>query len=127
MSFNNINMFFLTEAKLDETFPCNQFEIEDYKYFRLGRNSYGGGVYVYVNQDIAARRAEYSSLSNIGSICFELNLRKPRWLLTGIYKPPSHNEGDFIKKNLFSYLTNTTKEFRNIVLLRDFNITTENI
>ena len=87
----------------------------------------GGGVYVYVNQDIAARRAEYSSLSNIGSICFELNLRKPRWLLTGIYKPPSHNEGDFIKKNLFSYLTNTTKEFHNIVLLRDFNITTENI
>ena len=44
---------------------------------------------MYVNQDIAARRVEYNSLSNIESICLELNLRKCKWLVMSIYKPPS--------------------------------------
>ena len=46
--FNNIDVFFLSETKLDETFPSNQFQIEGYKNFRLDRNCYGGGVCMYV-------------------------------------------------------------------------------
>ena len=77
-------MFFLSETKLDETFPSNQFQIEGYKNFRLDRNWYEGDICMYVIQDIAARRVEYNSLSNIGSICLELNLRKRKWLVIGI-------------------------------------------
>ena len=81
---------------------------------------------MYVNQYIAARRVEYNSLSNIESICLELNLRKWKWLVMGIYKPPSYSEDAFIK-SLFSYLTNAKKEgFENIVLLGDFYVTAEN-
>ena len=40
---------------------------------------------MYVNQDIASGRVEYDSLDNIESICLELNLRKHRWLVIGIY------------------------------------------
>ena len=81
---------------------------------------------MYVNQDIAARRVEYNSLSNIESICLELNLRKCKWLVMSIYKPPSYSEDAFMK-SLFSYLTNAKKEeFENIVLLGNFNVTAEN-
>ena len=54
---------------------------------------------MYVNQDIAGSRVEYNSLSNIESICLELNLRKRKWLVIGIYKPPSYSEEAFIKSN----------------------------
>ena len=81
---------------------------------------------MYVNQDIAARLVEYNSLSNIESICLELNLRKCKWLVMSIYKPPSYSEDAFMK-SLFSYLTNAKKEeFENIVLLGNFNVTAEN-
>ena len=74
---------------------------------------------------IAARRVEYNSLSNIESICFELNLRKRKWLVIGIYKPTSYSEDAFIK-SLLSRITNTEKEFEFIVLLGDFSMTAEN-
>ena len=80
---------------------------------------------MYVNQDIAVRRVEYNSLRNIESICLELNLRKRKWLVIGIYKPLRYNE-DALIKSLCSCLTNATKEFENIVLVRDFNMTVEN-
>ena len=54
---------------------------------------------MYVNQDIAGSRVEYNSLSNIESICLELNLRKRRWLVIGLYKPPSYSEDVFFKKS----------------------------
>ena len=80
---------------------------------------------MYVNQDIAARPVEYNSLSNIESICLELNLRKRKRLVTGIHQPPSYSEDAFIKSQ-FSCLTNAANEFDNIVLLGDFNMTAEN-
>ena len=118
-------MFFLSETKLDETFPSNQFQIEGCKNFRLERKCYRGGVCMYVNQNIAARRVEYTSLSNIESICFELNLRRRKWLVIGIYKRPSYSEDAYVK-SLSSCLTNAAKEFDNIVLLGNFNMTAEN-
>ena len=93
--------------------------------FRLNRNCYVGGAFIYLNEDIAARRVEYNSLSNIDSIPLELNLRKRKWLVIDIYKTPSYSDDAFIK-SLFSCLTNATNEFDNIVLLGDFNITPEN-
>ena len=53
---------------------------------------------MYVNQDIASGRVEYDSLDNIESICLELNLRKHRWLVIGIYKPLSYSEDNRFKK-----------------------------
>ena len=81
---------------------------------------------MYVNQDVAARRIEYNFLSNNESICFESNLRKRKWLVLSIYKPPGYSE-DASVKSLSSCITNATREFENIVLSEDFNMTTENI
>ena len=58
-------------------------------------------------------------------LCLELHLRKRKWLVIGICKPPSYSEDAFIK-SLFSCFTNATKEFSNIALLGDFTMTAEN-
>ena len=94
----------------------NQFQIEDYKNFRLDKSCYLGGACMYVNRGVAARRVEYNLLSNIESICLELNLRKRKWLVIGIYKPTSYSEGAFLK-SLFPCLADAREEFENIVLL----------
>ena len=73
---NNIDVFFLSETKLDETFPSNELQIEGYKNFKLDRNC-------------------------IESICLELHLRKRKWLVIGIYKPPSYSKDAFIKSLFF--------------------------
>ena len=80
---------------------------------------------MYVNWDVATRHVEYNSLCNIESICLELNLGKCKYLVISIYKAPSYSK-DALIKSLFSCLTNTTKQFDNIVLLWDSNMTAEN-
>ena len=122
---NNRDVFFVSETKIDESFPNNQFQIEGYKHFRKDRNCHGAGVCMYINQDIASRRIEYSSLSNIENICVELNLRQRKWLVIGIYKPPNFSEEIFVNA-LLSCLMVASKSFDNIVLMGDFNMTVEN-
>ena len=45
----------ITETKLDDSFPTMQFNIEGYYTFRLDRNEYGGGILLYVQDDIPSK------------------------------------------------------------------------
>ena len=49
----NIDILVLTETKIDNSFPSAQFRIEGFSMpFRLDRNRFGGGVLIYVREDI---------------------------------------------------------------------------
>ena len=46
----------MTETKLDETYPISQFHIDGYSMpHRLDRNGNGGGVIIYVREDIPSK------------------------------------------------------------------------
>ena len=46
----------ISETKLDSTFPSNQFTIEGYAApIRFDRNCRGGGILLYIREDIPAR------------------------------------------------------------------------
>ena len=50
---NNIDILVLTETKIDSSFPNAQFRIDGFSAsFRLDRNRFGGGVLIYVREDI---------------------------------------------------------------------------
>ena len=51
-----IDILFITETKLDESFPHQQFAIRGYKHpFRLDRTAEGGGgLMIFVKHDIHA-------------------------------------------------------------------------
>ena len=50
---NNIDILVLTETKIDSSFPNAQFRIDGFSApFRLDRNKFGGGVLIYVREDI---------------------------------------------------------------------------
>ena len=67
----NADIFVVTESKLDDTFPSQQFAMDGYIQFRSDRNADGGGVLIYVKQDIPCREiTSYSIEMNFKGIFF---------------------------------------------------------
>ena len=85
----DIDILVLTETKLDETFLKNQFLIDGYSLpFRQDRNSNGGGVMIYVREDIPCKMlSKHNTPDDFEGIFLELNLRKVKWFLFGGYNP----------------------------------------
>ena len=121
----NIDVLLLSETKLDESFPINQFQIDGYKTIRKDRNQLGGGICLYINENIASKELTLVSLFEIEYICVALNLGKHKWLIVGLYKPPNTNETFFTNK-LSAALNELSKTYDNLLLLGDFNMTHHN-
>ena len=53
---NNIDVLLVSETKLDDSFPTAQFLLDGFsKPYRLDRCSNGGGLLLYVKDDISSR------------------------------------------------------------------------
>ena len=51
-----VDMFMISETKLDDNFPGGQFFIEGYHTpFRFDRNGNAGGILIYVRENIPAK------------------------------------------------------------------------
>ena len=95
---NNIDILLLTETKIDASFPNTQFRIDGFSApFRLDRNRFGGGVLIYVREDIPCKQLTKHILpDDIEGIFVEINLRKTKWLLFGGYHPPRQQAEYFL-------------------------------
>ena len=118
----NIDVLVLTETKLDNSFPTGQFCIEGFSTpLRLDRNRHGGGILIYIREDLPSKELVKHNFNNdIEGIFFELNLNKYKVLLLGTYRPPNQDKGyyfDSISKSLDLYLGN----YERFILLGDFN------
>ena len=53
---SNVEIFMISETKLDHSFPDGQFLIEGYSIlYRIDRNCHGGGIMLYVRADILSK------------------------------------------------------------------------
>ena len=123
---DNIDVLVIQETKLDETFPERAFMIPGYKKpYRKDRNSHGGGIMVFIRDDIPSREVpQIQGFSDLEGMFVEINLRKSKWLLFATYKPPS-----FSKNNYFSLVNKALdaygSKFENIILMGDLNTTND--
>ena len=70
-----VDVYMMSETKIDETFPSRQFFIKGFTPpYRLDWNCHGGGILVYVREDIPSKLIEMKSSSE--SISIELKLRR---------------------------------------------------
>ena len=83
---NNIDILMILGKKINNSFPIMQFHIEGYCIYRLNRNEYGGGILVYVREDISSKLIPMQR-SPIECFFIELNLRCKKWLLSCSYNP----------------------------------------
>ena len=120
------DILLLSETKIDDSFPDSQFFTEDFKMHRKDRAKTGGGLLLYVNENLPGKIINsYKFKENSEIILFEFSVSNKKWLLLGNYKPPpSQNDLSFINKlnlalNLLSLI------YENFVLLGDFNMSTK--
>ena len=84
------NICLLSETKIDDSFPNSQFFAEGYRMFRNDRNKNGGGLILYVNEDIPGKLINsYNFKEGSEIIVFEFSISNKKWLLLGNYKLPS--------------------------------------
>ena len=86
-SKETVDILVISETKLDESFPEGQFKIPAFtSSFRQDRNEFGGGIMVFVREDILSKVISKETLS-IEGMFIELNFRKKKWLLSYSYNP----------------------------------------
>ena len=85
----DLDILVVTESKLDESVPDNQFIMDGYSPpFRADRTAIGGGVIIYVRDDVPCTRLiAHPSPINLEDIFLEINLKKSKWLVFGAYNP----------------------------------------
>ena len=120
MMKNYVDVFVMVETKLDSSFPMQQFLLDGFKQpYRLDVTSNSGGLLVYVNDQIPSKEIKSVSIpSDIQEISIELNLRRCKWLMLPIYKPPSQNEVYFIDQ-LEKTSESLSNSIKNCLILGD--------
>ena len=105
-----IDIFAVTESKLDDSFPISQFNIDGFREpFRKDRSSHGGGIYPHE------------------IICLELNFRKVNWLLIIVYYPRPHPGRKHENEFLFDIgKAIDFKDYQKIVVIGDINLEQHN-
>ena len=93
-----IDIFMISETKIDISFPNSQFLYEGFSApHRRDRTPRGGGLLMYINQNIPSRILKAHTLpDDIEILCVEINLKKQKWFVISIYRPPNLNEKYFI-------------------------------
>ena len=87
--------------------------------FRLGRNSNGGGLLLYVREDTPCRQLSNHSLpADIEGIFIELNIRK--WLSGRIYHLPNQKD-EYIFKCIGRVREVYNDVYDKVLLVGDFN------
>ena len=122
-----VDILTIAESKLDNSFPDGLLSLSGYKSpYRLDVSDKSGGLLVYINNNIPSRQLNlFATAEDIQLICIEINLRKQKWLLISIYRPPKQSLSYFIK-NLTSLVDFYSKDYKNILINGDFNASPEN-
>ena len=86
-----IDVFMISESKLDDSFPHGQFLIDGFHTpFRYDRNKNGGGILLYVRQDIPAKTLSHD-FPSAESFFVDIILHKKKWRINCSYNPNKNN------------------------------------
>ena len=119
---DNVDLLMVSETKVDNTYPTDQFKIEGYsKPFRLDRDRHGGGLMIYSRDDLPCHELKAHELpSDIECIFLEMRIRKSKWLVIGGYNPHKRNIANFLS-HIGTGLDKYLPMYENILLLGDWN------
>ena len=87
--------------------------------YRFDRNQHGGGLLVYVREDIPSHILK-TRLISLEALFIEINLRKKKWLLCCSYNPHK----SLISKHLNEIqvvLDIQSTKYKNLLFIGDFN------
>ena len=75
----------ISETKLDDSFPTTQFLFHSFSAsYRLDRDLKGGGILLYIREDIPLSLFNSQPKTGIEIVSVEINLTKRKWCLVVI-------------------------------------------
>ena len=115
-----IHILALNEIKIDPLYPKELTCIPGYEQVRLERSNHGGGVAIYIKDNIRFKHRNDISTNGLETICIEVEPPKAKsFLVLAWYRPPSDTIETFDKmEKVLSYLDTEGKE---LILLGDTN------
>ena len=122
MISGKIDVLLLIETKLDDSFPAAQFTIPGFcTPYRLDRTINGGGIILYVREDIPSKIIICPQSTNpIECIFIEINFHKKKWLIGGSYNPAKATITGHLE-TISGHLNYLYTQYDNILLMGDFN------
>ena len=99
----NNDILVILETELDESFPEGQFKVPEFiTPFQRDQNRFGGGIMVFVREDIPSKLISIKALN----IEVELNFCEEKWLLSCSYNHNMSTITDYLeipRRNLYLY------------------------
>ena len=122
---NNADILMVTKTKSDNSFPQGQLLVPGFgSSYRFDRNCWGGGIMLYVREDIPFKLLSIEN-QQIEGCYIEINLRKRKWLLCGTYNPHRNNIGNHLD-SLSKILALHSSAYDDYIVIGDSNIEADN-
>ena len=125
ITFNNMDIACITETHIDATVTETDINIDNYSFFRCDRNRNGGGVGIYVNNNLTAVRRLDLELNTMEVVWIELIIGSLKHLIACCYRPPGQSAaevGAFLSDLQYSIdAASSLPSISSISLLGDFN------
>ena len=119
-----VDVLMIFETKIDDSFPSVNFLIDGFSQpYRIDRNSSGGGIMLYVREDIPSNLIKVESLP-IEGFYVELKLRSENWLINCFYNPNRNAIGNH-QEALSDFLDFHSSSYNSIIISGDFNVGVE--
>ena len=120
-----IEIVAISETKLCSDFPDVQFQVDGYVYppYRKDRTKHGGGIMVFVKNDLITKRKQEFESDSVEIISLELTISRKKWIIFSFYRPPKSNIANFFSE-LSKCVDKATRRYENVVLMGDINIDT---
>ena len=115
---DNVDLLLISETNINSSFPTAQFHIDGYTIHRRNRGENGGGLVLYVREDVPS--VLWIIDSEIEAFYADLTIRRKKWLLCCSY----NLNKTFILKHLAQIGRNQdlfSCKYDNFILLGDFN------
>ena len=114
------NMVFgISETWLDEGVTNGELEIAGFRSYRRDRDGRGGGVIVYVSDDVKGMRRHDLENDEIEAVWIQVKMRRRHVLIGNVYRPPGTR--DTWMESLVVMLEKVVQEQMTVVMMGDFN------
>ena len=117
----NFDILCINETRLNKTIKNSEIGLQGYDLTRRDRNRNGGGVAIYVRNNISYMERSALVPENVEALCIEV--KKPNAkpiLISTWYRPPNSNSEilDFFE----IFLQRIDQENKEIIITGDFNL-----
>ena len=120
---DDIDILCLTETHLDPSIPNESIKLDNFsKILRKDRNMFGGGVAIYINENIPVIRRSDLEIGNDENIWIQYQLNNTIYIIGNIYRPQWVTCNSGIWDRLDYSLNLAFETTTNILLTGDINI-----